>query len=162
MNRCSLRLRTFPIMSFPVLLNFSIFLPVTHTCFLLQRSLAFVLSLNVEETICCCVVRKTFFFFYVLVFCLIMVSEHKVKHKSISCKSPELGFSFDQAQWANPNQWKQQHSWLQACVSYIWHVDRIGMIVLSFSPLPKSVTALTTSSVLLSVFILLSYCLCLG
>lgn len=113
-----------------VLLKFSTVLPVTHTCFLLQCSLSFVLSLSVEETICC-VVWKTFFFsFYVPVFCLIMVSEHKVKHKSIFCKSPELGFSFDQTQWANPDRWKQQRSSdvRLACLIF-WHVDRMGIIV---------------------------------
>lgn len=84
--------------------------------------------------------EKQFFSFYEPGFCLILPSEHKVKHKSIFCKSPELGFSF-----------VSQHSWLQACVSYIWDVDRTGIIVLSFSPLPESVTVLTTSSVLLYV-----------
>ena len=51
-----------------------------------------------------------FFPFYVPVICLIMASEHEVKHKGIFGKSPEVGFTFAQTQWANPNWWKQQHS----------------------------------------------------
>lgn len=59
-----------------------------------------------------------------------MASEHKVKHKSIFCKSPELGFSFDQTQWANPNRWKQQHScdFRLGCLIF-WHVDCMRIIV---------------------------------
>lgn len=77
-----------------------------------------------------CSLKNIFFSFYVPVFCLIMASEHKVKHKSIFCKSPEPGFSFDQTQWANPNWWKQQHSsdFRLACLIF-WHVDRMGIIV---------------------------------
>lgn len=106
-----------------ILLNLSIVLPTVQPIF-------YSLTECWRDHLLLCSQKNIFFSFYVPVFCLIMASEHKVKHKSIFCKSPELGFSFDQTQWANPNRWKQQHScdFRFGCLIF-WHVDCMRIIV---------------------------------